>query len=705
MDKKLVLPKYPINKTFDTIFGERVVDPYKYIENLEDTVALNWYKKQTVFSNQIISKITNRDEIIELQNKLQIGSSTNISNLEITSNDKYFYLKSNAVNSNKRLFYRNGFNNKEILLFDPKQIDNTNIINYIKPSWDGSKIVIGITKNDIEIGDLVVLNVVNKKVIESKIKNCWPSALGGIRWLPNNSGFTYEFIPEIDKKSKKYLHNIETMLHVLVGNSFKDKILLSKSNNPELGMEEQDFPEVNFKSNISKYMFASVSGASYYADYYYSNLNSILKSKIEWKKLYNKEDLVKRFYIDGNDIIFLTAKNAKNFKICKTSLLNPNFTEAELLVKEDTTAVITDFTLTKNGIFFVKTKNGVNAKLYQLNSKKEISKIKTPKKAGYINVSSKGSSYDNLWIEVRGWASQKEQYQFDYIKNKFVNHKLYSNAFYKGLLSDLIIEEVEVLSHDNVKVPLSIIYKKGTKLDGNNSVLLRGYGAFGVSMKPAVSNYLVHWINNGGIYAVSHVRGGGEKGNAWYKAGYKKTKPNSWKDFIASAEYLIDNKYTSAKKIVANSASGGGILVGNAIAERPDLFGVAVVTVGIFNTIRSEFAPNGKNLSREFGTVSDSLEFKYLLKMDAYNKIKKGINYPAVYLTAGLNDSRVAVWQPAKFAAKLQESTASNKPILLSVNFNGGHGFDATKETRNEELANILSFAFWQTGHPDFKLK
>ena len=133
------------------------------------------------------------------------------------------------------------------------------------------------------------------------------------------------------------------------------------------------------------------------------------------------------------------------------------------------------------------------------------------------------------------------------------------------------------------------------------------------------------------------------------------------------------------------------------------MFAAAIIRVGIFNTLRSEFAPNGKNLIREFGTVSDSLEFKYLLEMDAYYKIKKNIEYPAVYLTAGLNDSRVVVWQPGKFAAKLQESTSSNMPILLSVNFDGGHGFDASKETKDEELANLLSFAFWQTGHPDFQ--
>jgi len=135
------------------------------------------------------------------------------------------------------------------------------------------------------------------------------------------------------------------------------------------------------------------------------------------------------------------------------------------------------------------------------------------------------------------------------------------------------------------------------------------------------------------------------------------------------------------------------------------LFSAAIITVGIFNTLRSEFAPNGKNLSGEFGTVKDSLEFNYLIKMDAYNKIKTDVDYPALYLTAGVNDSRVAIWHPAKFAAKLQEATSSNKPILFSVNFNGGHGFDASQQTKDKELVDLFSFAFWQTGHPDYQIK
>ena len=697
------VPFLPMKIVIDSLYGVKIIDAYRYIENLEDTLALKWYKQQTNFSNKLVSSISNRDQFISLQQKINSSDNIKFSKLKITSNNIYFYLKEDKNHNIKKLFYRNSFNGDEKLLFNPISISENTVINYINPNWNGTQIIIGITENDNEIGEIIILDIESKKLLDQPISNCWPSALGGARWLPDNTGFTYEFIPEIDKNSEKYLLNIQTLLHKVGQNPKTDKILLSKNNNPNIKIKEQDFPEVAFKDETSNYMFASISGASYYADYYYSNLSGLRNLNIEWKKLFTKDKLIKKFYIDNDDIIYLTAENAENFKLCKTSLLKPNFEKPEILVTQDSNYVITDFTLTSKGVFFVKTKNGVEAKLYQFTNEKKIIEIAIPEKSGNIDVSSKGSNYDDLWIKTKGWTSQKEEFKYDYSNNRFVAHQLYPNTIYKELLSNTVIKELEVYSDDNETIPLSIIYKKGTKLDGNSSVLLNGYGAFGISIKPALSSYLLHWINNGGIYAVAHVRGGGEKGNSWYKGGYKKTKPNSWKDLISCTEYLIKNKYTSQKKIALSSASGGGVLIGNAIVERPDLFAAAIIRVGIFNTLRSEFAPNGKNLIREFGTVSDSLEFKYLLEMDAYYKIKKNIEYPAVYLTAGLNDSRVVVWQPGKFAAKLQESTSSNMPILLSVNFDGGHGFDASKETKDEELANLLSFAFWQTGHPDFQ--
>jgi prolyl oligopeptidase len=208
----------------------------------------------------------------------------------------------------------------------------------------------------------------------------------------------------------------------------------------------------------------------------------------------------------------------------------------------------------------------------------------------------------------------------------------------------------------------------------------------------------------GVVVAETHVRGGSEKGENWYKAGYKVTKPNTWKDFIASGEYLIKNKYTSASHLIGEGTSAGGILIGRAITERPDLFAAAISNVSCSNALRMENSPNGQNNTKEFGSVKDSIEAKALYEMDAFQHVKEGVSYPAVICVGGMNDPRVIVWQPGKFAAALQTATSSDKPVLLAVNYDNGH-FTENKDVAYRNYANMFSFALWQAGHPAFQVK
>ncbi|WP_345214421.1 prolyl oligopeptidase family serine peptidase [Mucilaginibacter gynuensis] len=233
---------------------------------------------------------------------------------------------------------------------------------------------------------------------------------------------------------------------------------------------------------------------------------------------------------------------------------------------------------------------------------------------------------------------------------------------------------------------------------------MTGYGAYGVSGTPYFSTYSLALLNKGVIVAETHVRGGSEKGESWYKAGYKTTKPNTWKDFIASGEYLINNHYTSASHLIGEGTSAGGILIGRAITERPDLFAAAISNVSCSNALRMENSPNGLNNTKEFGTVKDSVEARALYEMDAFQHVKDGTKYPAVICVGGMNDPRVIVWQPGKFAAALQNATASGKPVLLAVNYDNGH-FTENKEIAYRNFANMFSFALWQAGHPDFQAK
>ena len=421
---------------------------------------------------------------------------------------------------------------------------------------------------------------------------------------------------------------------------------------------------------------------------------------MNWLPFFKKQHKVTKFIPVNDDIYFLTAHNASNFRVCKTNIQQLNFDIPTEIVAENPEQTLNDFTITQQGLFYTTTKNGVVSSLFQV--KDTVTKqITLPKATGNIKISSISPAYDELWVETESWITHKNRYRYQPKISSFKEENLTPVINYKEL-EDIVIEEIEITSHDGIQVPLSIIYKKGMQKNGNNRMLLNGYGSYNWINAPKLYPYLLYWLGEGGVYAVAHVRGGGEKGSAWHKAGYRATKANSWKDFIACTEYLIDQKYTSAEQFAVWGGSAGGITIGRAITERPDLYAAAVIRVGLLNTLRSEIAPNGQNNVKEFGTVTDSLAFQSLLQMDAYQHVQKGKAYPAMLLTAGLRDSRVAAWQPAKFAARVQGATNSDNPVLLAVNFTEGHGFDRTGQSKRNELADIVSFLLWQTDHENY---
>gem|GEM_PF-5323597 len=234
---------------------------------------------------------------------------------------------------------------------------------------------------------------------------------------------------------------------------------------------------------------------------------------------------------------------------------------------------------------------------------------------------------------------------------------------------------------------------------GTNPVLMRGYGAYGSgSTSPFFASGSLPWLERGGILAITGIRGGGAYGEEWHIAGKGATKANTWKDFIACAEYLIAEKYTSPEHLGIVGGSAGGILISNAITTRPDLFGAAISAVGLNNALLAETTPNGIPNIPEFGTFKTDEGFKNLLAMDGYHKVKDGVKYPAVMLTHGINDPRVEPWMSAKMAARLQAATGSNKPVLLRIDYDAGHGIGSTKQQRNEENADIYAFLFQQLG-------
>jgi prolyl oligopeptidase len=273
--------------------------------------------------------------------------------------------------------------------------------------------------------------------------------------------------------------------------------------------------------------------------------------------------------------------------------------------------------------------------------------------------------------------------------------------------SGIATTDVMVKSHDGVEVPLTIISPKNVARDGTAPLLLDAYGAYGVSQVPVFWPSLAAWLERGGVYAVAHVRGGGELGDDWHRGGFKSTKANSWRDVIAAAQWLIAERWTAPPRLALIGSSAGGLTVSNAMIERPDLFAAMVSQSGFHDTLRSETGASGPANVPEFGSVATEGGLADLLAMSSYAHVEDDVAYPAALLTIGFRDARVDPWDPGKMAARLQAVStalgAQGSPVLLRVDFDGGHGTSSARMA--DETTDLFAFLLWRTGSPDFVLR
>ncbi|MCL1667345.1 prolyl oligopeptidase family serine peptidase [Elizabethkingia ursingii] len=708
--KTNLAPSVPV---IDDYHGIKVVDEYRNLEDLKNPATINWMKSQTDYANAILKDLPYKEEFIRERIKFDQRKGYTVSNLKITGNDLYFYLKKGAEEKIAKLYYKKGAKGKEELLYNPdyfissfdpdSKMKHSFGINYISPNWDGSKIVVSVSENGKEISEVIVIDVKSKNVYPQIITNTEPASIGGIKWLGDNTGFFYVYFPVTDLNAPDFLKNSQSVLYKIGDDPKNINQVFSNFNNPELKIDEGKYPGILAYNQNDNYYIGKLGDVDNYNDTFIIHKNDLKKGIKSWKPFYNKRDKVYLSKSAGNTTVFLSGFNSPNFKLCRTNTENPDFINPEILVPEKKDEVFQDFVITKDGIYYTTTKNGVDAKLYLYKNGREIP-IVLPYVSGSIDLQTKGTDSSDLWISCEGWAHEAQRYKYDLATNQFRTENLVPTIEYPEF-KNIIVEEITVKSRDQEDVPLTLIYDKNLKKNGEVPVLIDTYGGYGISSTPFFAKSYLMWAKAGGVMAIAHVRGGGEKGEKWHLAGYKETKPNSWRDLIDCTEYLIKEGYTSKNKVAIWGASAGGITIGRAMTERPDLFKVAIINVGLTNTLRSEITPNGPGNIAELGTVEKPEEFKSLLEMDAFHHIKDGVKYPATLITAGINDERVISWIPAKFAAKLIKKNISENPIFLKVDYEGGHGGEVPVAQIYANLGEIYAFALWQLGHPDYQPK
>lgn len=702
-------PAAPVRPVTDDYYGTKVTDNYRYMENLKDPEVQAWMRAQNAYTRAVLASIPGREKLLARIRELD-QTVPSVGALRLPG-DFYLIQKLLPRENTFKLYLRHGINGKDELLVDPaavklaeaNQAKGANVILAEAVSNDARYLAVVIAPggalDDSEI-----------HVFDTKTKTEPGDGLSGdfSSWLPDNRSLLYEKDVMLLRRGQKATSEPRTLcyLHVMGTDPAKDRAVFGYGVVPSITVGPDYAGSVTVQPN-SKYAIGSINNFRIMRNraYYVEPVGDLGKTNSAWQKVADLSDDVGNVVVHGDDLYLLTYKNALSYKVLRTDARHPDLATAETVVPESR-AVVTEIHPAQDALYVELLDGGINRLLrvsYGPNARTQ--EIALPMKGTLGNLDT-DPRIPGAIFTLTSWTQALTVYAYDPRMNIATNTGLQPAGPYDHP-ANLESKEVKVRSYDGTLVPLSIVYPKGVKLDGSNPTLLSGYGAYGIVIPPRFAPALfLSWYEQGGIYAECHVRGGGEYGEEWHLAGKGPTKPNTWRDFIACAEYLIQHKYTSPSRLAGEGTSAGGILIGRAITSRPDLFAAAIDWVGLSDTLRFETTANGVPNIPEFGSVKTKAGFDALYAMSAYAHAKDGTKYPAVLLMTGANDPRVDPWQMDKMAARLQAATSSGKPVLLGVSYRGGHDtMGGTEAEFQETLADQTSFLLWQLGVPEFQPK
>jgi prolyl oligopeptidase len=710
--KKPLPPVAAVKPVTETFFGQAVTDPYRYMEDVKDPEVVAFMRGQGEFARKALDAIPARKAMLDRISVLSEAGDS-ITGVQVAgegANPRVFYYKLATGQSARKLYVRDGFAGAERLMFDPAAISQPGLryaIDSYFASPDGKYIAVGVAAGGSEDTSLRIVDVAAGR--ETGVVIDRVGFADQTTWLPDGKGFFYNRLPlpKAGEPRNRYLHS--TVYRHLLGRAVEqDEAVFGPGLDASIKFADIDIPAVRMsgdgKSLIGKVQHGDLNDISIYV----AQTGAFNKPQA-WKKAVDPHDEVTAYAATDHALYLLTHKDAPRYKVVRTGLRAPEFAKATTIVPHGDT-VIRQMAIALDALYIRELSGGVD-RLQRLNFSQSVfsggklefvrlpfdlairQMITNPKRSGAL-------------LRLEGWTEAPRYVNIEERSGNLIDTHLHPKS--KVDFADIDEVRFMVTAKDGTKVPLSLMYKRGTTLNGANPTLLRAYGAYGITQSPTFSPTALAWLERGGIIGTCHVRGGGEFGEAWHKGGQKLNKPNTWRDLIACSEYAIERKFTRKEKLAIQGGSAGGITVGRALTERPDLFAAVVPAVGVLDALRAEFTPNGPPNIPEFGSVKTEDGFKGLLAMSSLHQVKDGTRYPAVLLMHGVNDPRVEVWHSAKMAARLQAATANvadANPVLMRLDYDAGHGVGSSRNQRNAEQADIYSFLLWQFGDAAFQPK
>jgi len=682
--QKMIYPKALKGTQTDTYFGTAVADPFRDLEN-DSEATRKWVDEEVAYSQNYLSKIPFRDQI-----KNQLRDIWNYEKISapFKEGDYTYYYKNDGLQAQSVLYRRNNKTKATEVFLDPNKFSEKGTTSLAQLSFNkkGNLAAYSISEGGSDWNKIIIIDAVSKKQIDETLSDV---KFSGISWQ-GDEGFYYSsydkpkegtVLSGMTDKHKVYFHKLGTK-------QSEDKLMFGGDETPR------------------RYLGAGVSEDQRYL--IISAANATNGNELYIKDLKNGGDFIqinKGFDInvsivdtEGDNLFIFTDKDAPNMRLVKTTVKNPSpETWKDVIPQTENVLAISG----GGGYFFATYMVDAIDQVKQYDKTgKLIREISLPGKGNISGFGGKEKEKD-LYYSFSNYITPGTTYKFNADTGK---SEVYQKPKVKFNPENYVSEQVFYTSEDGTKIPMMINYKKGTKLDGKNPTILYSYGGFNISLQPAFSVVNAIWMENGGIYAVPNIRGGGEYGKKWHDAGTKMDKKNVFNDFIAAGEYLQNKGYTSKEYMALSGRSNGGLLVGATMTMRPDLAKVAFPGVGVLDMLRYNKFTAGAGWSYDYGTAEDNREmFEYLKSYSPVHNVKAGTCYPSTMIITSDHDDRVVPAHSFKFGAELQEKQACSNPVLLRIEKNAGHGAGRATDQVISENADLISFALFEMGIKEIK--
>ena len=683
--------KYPNTKkvdSVDTYFGIKIQDPFRWLEDDRSPETENWVKEQNKTTFNYLDKIPFRKELKkrleQLWNFEKLGSP-------FKEGDYVYFFKNDGLQNQNVLYRKKGEEAEAEVFLDPNSFseDATTSLAGINFSKDGSIAAYSISEGGSDWRKVIVINAENKSIVEDTLVDI---KFSGVSWR-GNEGFFYSSYdkPEGSELSAKTDQH-KLYYHKLGTPQKSDKVVFG-------GIPEEKHRYVGgYVTEDDRYLVVSAAVSTSGNKLFIKDLT---QPESELMTILDTTESDSQIIDNvGSKLFILTNRNAPNKKVVTVEAENPTPENWTDLIPETQNVLSVG---TGGGYFFAEYMVDAISKVYQYNNQgKMLRQIALPGLGSAGGFGGKKKETE-LYFSFTNYNNPESIYKLDI---KTGDYSLYWKPEIDFKPEDYVSTQVFYPSKDGTKIPMMITHKKGLPLNGQNPTILYGYGGFNISLTPAFSVINAVWMEQGGILAIPNLRGGGEYGKKWHDAGIKTQKQNVFDDFIAAAEYLIAEKFTSSDYLAIKGGSNGGLLVGATMTQRPDLIKVALPAVGVLDMLRYHTFTAGAGWAYDYGTSEDDLEmFTYLKDYSPVHNVRKGVKYPATLITTGDHDDRVVPAHSFKFAAELQDKQTGDNPTLIRIEVNAGHGAGTPVSKTIEQNVDIFGFTLFNMGFKELPNK